>query len=215
VTEDHEYIIMGDESDELNLGIDTRTIVVDISDLDNPAESFVYTGPTAASDHNGYVKGDTYYLASYNAGMRVIDISEIGSGTLMETGYFDVYPSNDASGFNGAWSVYPYFESGNLVISVRGSDGGLFVVTDNVLGVTSYGDSNLFAITPNPAEDNFTLTLNNNSTLISVNLFDSTGRLVLKDVNSTNVNIASFNNGIYFVKVETDQGIQSKRLLKE
>ena len=206
---------MGDESDELNLGIDTRTIVFDITDLDNPTESFVYVGPTAASDHNGYVKGDTYYLANYNAGLRVIDISQIDSGTMTETGYFDVYPANNASGFNGAWSVYPYFESGNLVISARASNGGLFVVTDNKLGIDSFNDSSLFAITPNPADDVITLTLTNNSSLTAVHIYDSTGRLVLKGTNSTTIDVASFDSGIYLVKVETAQGIQTKRLIKE
>lgn len=215
VTEDHQYIIMGDESDELNLGLDTRTIVFDISDLDNPTESFVYFGPTAATDHDGYVLGDTYYLASYNAGLRVIDISEIASGTMTEIGFFDVYPANNASGFNGAWSVYPYFESGNLVISVRDSEGGLFVVAENTLGISSFEDSNQVAIIPNPASDIMTLTLNDNSTLIAVNIYDSIGRLVLKDVDSTVIDISSFKSGIYLVKVETDQGIQTKRLIKE
>ena len=215
VTEDHQYIIMGDESDELNFGFNTRTIVIDISDLDNPTESFVYSGSTTATDHNGYVLGDTYYLASYNAGLRVIDISEIASGTMTETGFFDVYPANNAAGFNGAWSVYPYFESGNLVISVRDSEGGLFVVAENTLGISSFEDSNQVAITPNPASDIMTLTFNDNSTLIAVNIYDSIGRLVLKDVDSTVIDISSFNSGIYLVKVETDQGIQTKRLIKE
>ncbi|MBL4662537.1 MAG: choice-of-anchor B family protein [Flavobacteriaceae bacterium] len=215
VTEDHQYIIMGDESDELNLGIDTRTIIFDITDLDNPTESFVYTGPTAATDHNGYVLGNTYYLANYNAGLRVIDISEIGSGTLTETGYFDVYPSNNASGFNGAWSVYPYFESGNLIISVRGSEGGLFLVTENILGISTFKDSNQVILTPNPVNDIVSLVLNDSKILVSIDIYDSIGRLVLKDVDSTIIDVSTFDSGIYLVKVETDQGILIKRLIKE
>src|SRR5690606_27088406 len=35
-------------------------------------------------------------------------------------------PETDAAQFNGAWSVYPYFASGTVVIS--GIEGGLFVV---------------------------------------------------------------------------------------
>lgn len=215
VTEDHQYILMGDESDELNLGIDTRTIVFDISDLDNPTESFVYVGPTAATDHNGYVKGDTYYLASYNAGLRVIDISQIASGTMTETGFFDVYPANDSSGFEGAWSVYPYFDSGNLVVSVRGSQGGLFVVSENTLGITSNENSDQFSMSPNPATDNVSLELAENNVLRSVNIYDSSGRLVMKDIDSTTIDVSSFSSGIFFVKVETEQGIQTKRFIKE
>ncbi len=116
-TEDHRYFILGDETDELGNGFNTRTIVFDFEDLDNPQLDFSYTGPTAAIDHNGYVKGNKYYLANYRAGIRVIDITNIGSGTIVEEGFFDTYPASDSAAFDGAWSVYPYFGSGNIVIS--------------------------------------------------------------------------------------------------
>jgi len=215
LTEDQTYIIMGDESDELNLGIDTRTIIVDITDLDNPAESFTYTGPTAATDHNGYVKGDTYYLASYNAGMRAIDISNISSGTLVETGFFDVYPANNSSGFNGAWSVYPYFESGNIVISALGNNGGFFLVSENILGTSSFYEENQVTLAPNPANDLVTLTIPGNSTLLAVHIYDNVGRLVMKSANATTLDISALRSGLYMVKVETNLGTQTQRLLKQ
>ncbi len=214
LTEDQQYIIMGDESDELNLGLDTRTIIFDISDLDNPTESFVYFGPTAATDHNGYVKGNTYYLANYNAGMRVIDISEIGSGTFNETGFFDVYPDNNASGFNGAWSVYPYFASGNLIISSRGSDGGLFVVAESLLETTSFEDSITFEIIPNPSNELINIQLSQSVQLLSADIYDNLGRQVFQSKDSTSINISSLNNGMYFLKIVTDQGSFTKRLIK-
>ena len=36
---------------------------------------------------------------------------------MTETGFFDTYPSNDNASFNGVWNVYPYFASGNIIIS--------------------------------------------------------------------------------------------------
>ena len=215
VTEDHEYMILGDEFDELNLGVNTRTVVFDITDLDNPIESFVYTGPTTATDHNGYVRGDTYYLANYNAGLRVLDISDIENGNMTETGYFDVYPDNDASGFNGAWSVYPYFESGNLVVSALGSDGGFFLVSENILGVPSLGDENDIAITPNPANNWISISGLEDFTVQSVSVFDSMGRLIVQEVESNTLDLSSLQSGIYLIKVQTDQGSQTKRLVKE
>ncbi len=116
-TEDHRYFIVGDELDEQNIGFNTRTLVFDFEDLDNPQFHFTYTGPTPAIDHNGYVKGSKYYLANYRAGVRVIDVSDIANGNITEEGYFDTYPNNNNANFSGAWSVYPYFESGNIVIS--------------------------------------------------------------------------------------------------
>ncbi len=116
-TEDQRYFILGDELDEQSVGFNTRTLVFDFEDLDNPQLHTTYTGPTPAIDHNGYVKGTKYYLANYRAGIRVIDISNIASGTMTEEGYFDSYPNNDNANFSGAWNVYPYFASGNIVIS--------------------------------------------------------------------------------------------------
>ncbi|KAA3625077.1 MAG: choice-of-anchor B family protein [Flavobacterium sp.] len=116
-TEDQRYFILGDELDEQSVGFNTRTLVFDFEDLDNPQLHTTYNGPTPAIDHNGYVKGTKYYLANYRAGIRVIDISNIASGTMTEEGYFDSYPNNDNANFSGAWNVYPYFESGNIVIS--------------------------------------------------------------------------------------------------
>ncbi|HHC78929.1 MAG TPA: choice-of-anchor B family protein [Flavobacteriia bacterium] len=125
-TEDHRYFIVGDESDETMLGIRTRTIILDFTDLDNPIFKAAYLGPTRAIDHNGYVKGTLFYLANYTAGVRFIDISAIDNNGLNEVGFFDTYPENNSANFNGVWSVYPYFESGNIAIS--DIDRGLFIV---------------------------------------------------------------------------------------
>jgi choice-of-anchor B domain-containing protein len=116
-TEDQRYFIVGDELDELNFGFNSRTLVFDFIDLDNPELATEYYGATSAIDHNGYVKGSKYYLANYTHGMSEIDLSGIGSGNLFESGFFDTHPANDASAFRGAWSVYPYFSSGNIIIS--------------------------------------------------------------------------------------------------
>ncbi len=116
-TEDMKYFILGDETDEQGIGFNTRTIIFDFTDLDTPKFHMNYTGPTPAIDHNGYVKGNLFYLANYRAGIRVIDISDIGNKNIREVGFFDTYPTSDSASFNGAWNVYPYFESGNIVIS--------------------------------------------------------------------------------------------------
>lgn len=116
-TEDQHYFILGDELDEYNIGLNSRTLIFDFSDLDNPVLHDTYLGETNAIDHNGYVKGNEYFLSNYTAGVRVLDISGIGAKTIVETGYFDTYPQNDTAAFEGVWSVYPYFDSGKIIIS--------------------------------------------------------------------------------------------------
>ncbi|MCC1483318.1 choice-of-anchor B family protein [Winogradskyella immobilis] len=128
-TEDMTYFLLGDELDEINFGDASRTIVFDFSDLDNPQFQMDYFGPTNAIDHNGYVNGNNFYVANYTAGIRVIDVSNISNGVMTETGFFDTFPANNNTSFNGVWNVYPYFDSGNIVIS--DIEGGLFIVRAN------------------------------------------------------------------------------------
>jgi len=125
-TEDQRYFIIGDELDELNFGLNSRTLVFDFSDLDNPSLSLQYAGPTTAIDHNGYVRGTSYYLSNYTAGLRILTITD---GDLNEIAFFDTYPTNNNASFNGAWSVYPYFESGHVIIS--DIDTGFYIVKPN------------------------------------------------------------------------------------
>ena len=85
-----------------------------------------YLGATTAIDHNGYIHEDTFYLANYTGGVRMIDVSDIDSKNMTETGYFDTYPAHDNVSFDGAWSVYPFFKSGNIVVSDINT--GLYVI---------------------------------------------------------------------------------------
>ncbi len=116
-TEDFKYFLLGDELDELRAGYNTRTVIFDFTDLDNPVHYFDYVTENSAIDHNGYVKGNLFYQASYTAGVRIIDIANIESKSLTEVGFFDTFPVNDATSFSGVWNVYPYFESGVIVVS--------------------------------------------------------------------------------------------------
>ena len=146
-----------------------------MSDLDNPQLAFEYTGPTPASDHNGVVKGDRYYLANYTAGLRVIDISDIENDNMMEIGYFDTYPQNDNAGYDGAWNIYPYFESGNIVIS-NFLTGGFYLVKESGLSVDEF-DGKGFAVYPNPTSGYISIRLNNDQ-IESIRITDIGGKLM-------------------------------------
>lgn len=125
-TEDFRYYILGDELDEVYDGFSSRTLVFDMTDLDNPVLHHTYLGPTNAIDHNGYVVGKEFYLANYTAGVRLLDISLLDEKIMTEIGYFDTFPSANNTDFNGVWSVYPYFKSGKIVVSDINS--GLFII---------------------------------------------------------------------------------------
>ena len=199
-TEDQTYFIVGDEIDESNFGFNTRTIIFDFTDLDNPTHLFDYFGNTAAIDHNGYVKGDNYFLANYTAGMRVIDISDIANQNISEIGYFDSYASSNSTSYNGAWSVYPYFPSGNIVIS--DINGGLFIVRKSgTLGVNDSIASN-FSMYPNPANQNITITTKNEP-LTKVAIINMLGQTIIqKDFQATDtktLDVSVLDKGLYLV----------------
>ena len=124
--QDQRFFILGDELDESSIGGKTRTLVFDLKDLDNPLLYHSYFGTTNAIDHNGYVKGDLFYLANYTAGIRVIDISDLENKNISEIGFFDTFPNQNSTTFDGAWNVYPFFESG--VIAISDINGGLFLI---------------------------------------------------------------------------------------
>lgn len=128
LTDDHRYLLMDDELDERNdAGItQTRTLVWDVEDLDNPQHIADHAGVSTSIDHNQYVVGNHVYQANYTSGLRILNLDDIGSGTLTEVGFFDIYPANNGTTFNGAWSVYPFFPSGNVVVS--GIEQGLYVL---------------------------------------------------------------------------------------
>jgi choice-of-anchor B domain-containing protein len=117
VADDHRHFFQNDEGDELTgTAPRTRTLIWDIEDLDDPVLLMEYMGPTQASDHNLYVRGDFMYQSNYVSGLRIVDISDPGNPT--EVGFFDTVPmGEDAPGFAGSWSNFPFFDSGTIVVT--------------------------------------------------------------------------------------------------
>lgn len=130
VTDDHRYMLVNDELDESNNGHNTRTYIFDISDLDSPIFMGYHEHPFASIDHNLYIKGRYAYLSNYSSGLRVLDIADIMNANLVEVASFDTYTPNDNANYSGTWSNYPYFKSGNVIVS--GIQEGLFVVKPNI-----------------------------------------------------------------------------------
>lgn len=124
-TEDQRYMYSNDEADELQRKVDrTRTIVWDMTDLDNPTVANQLLLSTKSSDHDLYVKGDTMYQSNYKSGLRVLDVST--PEAPKEVGHFNLFPPSNTPGFEGTWGNYPFFESGIVVTATY--DGGFFVL---------------------------------------------------------------------------------------
>ena len=117
---------MNDELDELGgKVVGTRTLIWNITDLDDPLLEKEFMSENLSSDHNLYIQGDVMYQSNYMSGLRIFDISD--RLNPVEIGFFDTHPiGTDKPGFEGSWSNYPYFPSGTIIVSSIGE--GLFIV---------------------------------------------------------------------------------------
>ncbi len=126
LTEDQRYFYINDEGDEFSGTVaGTRTLIWDVSDLDDPVLAKEYIADNKAVDHNLYVRGHYMFQSNYVAGLRVYDITDPVNPVL--AGFFDTVPwGPDAPTFAGSWSNYPFFKSGNVAVVSMGE--GLFIV---------------------------------------------------------------------------------------
>ncbi len=134
LTDDHGYLMVNDELDEVSSGTNTRTFLWDMTDLDAPQLIGTFEHESPATDHNLYIEGNHAYLANYEAGVRLLDISQIATGDVSEVAWFDTYPAGEAAGFDqgGAFSVYPWLPDNLLAVSEfrfdSSGEGGLFLL---------------------------------------------------------------------------------------
>lgn len=228
LSDDHSYFYSNDELDESNTGNNTRTFVWDVKTLRNPILKGFFTSAQRSIDHNLYIKGDYMYQSNYTSGLRVLNIKGKTPETMSEVAYFDTFNQNDAVSFNGSWSNYPFFESGNIILSDR--QNGLFVVrlstelnTEGGGEVTSIDDVNspeTFAIFPNPASKEININyLDLGPDPISLTLFDVNGKKVYSEqlpvVNysgSKQLDVSFMKRGMYHVRLSNGSETVVRRI---
>ncbi len=124
LTDDHRYYFQGDELDEARGSVgNTRTIVWDLQDLDDPVVAAEYLATRRTIDHNMYVRGHLLFQSQYVDGLRILNISDPEAPE--EVGFFDTHPA-DLGVWDGSWSNYPYMEDG--MVAVTSSVDGLFIL---------------------------------------------------------------------------------------
>ncbi len=122
---DRKYLFVDDELDENSLFVSTRSLVFNVEDPENAYFVGTFSTGLPAIDHNQYVVDGFSFQANYRSGLRIFDVSDAPTNVFL-VGFYDTYPANDNRGFDGAWSCYPFFPSGVVIIS--DINRGLFVV---------------------------------------------------------------------------------------
>jgi choice-of-anchor B domain-containing protein len=134
------YIYSDDELDEVDQTSGTNystCYIFNVTNLDariEPPRRFVTPGDHPNIDHNLYVKDGYIYQAAYTSGARIRKI--LPDMSLEEVAYFDgelacecvvsADPNCTCDSFDGAWTFFPYFESGITIAG--GVSVGLFIL---------------------------------------------------------------------------------------
>jgi choice-of-anchor B domain-containing protein len=188
--------------------------VVDISNISNPFLVDTFYSNAGATPHNPYVVGNLLFVAYYQDGVYIYDITN--PFLPVRLGYFDTYPANPVGTYlwppyAGAWAAYTDLPSGVLLVSDMQS--GLFCL--DISGITGVsviaGDP--ITVFPNPASHRVTVKGAGNS---EIQLIDVAGRICLTE-NSTATNfsfdVSGLAKGVYILRMSDNKRIFSAKVI--
>jgi choice-of-anchor B domain-containing protein len=118
ITPDRQYVLLNDETDGLPL-----TRIVNVTNLSALTLAGTFQSSTTI-DHDLFIVGDYIFESNYTSGLHVFHFN--GPNDVVRTGYYDTYAFNNGSSYNGTWANYPFFPSGNVIVSDM--QGGLFIL---------------------------------------------------------------------------------------
>tara|TARA_B100001059_G_scaffold234091_1_gene275702 strand:- start:2532 stop:3125 length:594 start_codon:yes stop_codon:yes gene_type:complete len=181
-----------------NHGYDVK--ILDVSDLNNINILSIFNSgidPNSMA-HNGIIKDNIAYIPYYHDGLRVFDISN--PTNPIQIWEYDTYLPNDHISYKGAWGVYPYLPSGNIIVSDMQS--GLYIL--NLSNSTNIlEEDNNMLIYPNPTKDYFIIKSNADN----ITLYNSLGSVVRNEKLTDYKNIIlteELKEGIYFYLLSKD-----------
>lgn len=143
ISEDLKYLYVDDELDETGIGVNTRSLIFNVEDPVNAYFVGTFSTGLPSIDHNQYTDDGFLFQANYRSGLRIFDRMADPTAPVA-VGFYDTYPADNNPNFDGAWSTYPYFPSGHIIISDINS--GFYVVdATEALTRLQYADSGAMA----------------------------------------------------------------------
>ena len=171
-------------------GTDMKTLnVQDPSDIQ--IESFFDAGNSANTSipHNQIVACDMLYVSYYYDGLQVYDISD--PSNPQRAFWYETSNEPDDRNYKGAWGVYPFLPSGNILVSdmqeglfvIEAVDGSCSEERVNMcatVGTSDLEESNAITLSPNPVYELLQVDLNEAITEeIQVNILALNGAVLL------------------------------------
>lgn len=175
--------------------VSSVTHLWETSDGGSTWNEIIYNGDVSTGWGFTYIEGTTNSLISNNnTGSSYSEdggLNWVGIETTLQI--TDV----DALDINNIWA----------------SSGSVIYKNNSTLKVNDELTSS-FAIYPNPANDIIHVVTKNQFNINFITLYDITGRLILK-TKSSSVNIQDLKQGVYTLKIESNQGITTKQMIKQ
>ena len=158
-------------------------------------------------------------------------ISDVGDFTTLA---LSINPTLTQTGYPLTWTQFSYTVTGltgatDCKVGFRYfvTDGGPAGNNSNIIGVDAFSvDRPLstndffkgnFAVFPNPVNDVLNITNSNNIAISATQITDINGRVVkeIKGNTVAQINIADLNAGVYFLKITSDQGVGTTKIIKK
>lgn len=205
---DHGYLYM---CDEVPSGMPFS--VVDVRDISNPTVIGTYNTNVGATPHNPYVKDNLLFVAAYQDGLYIYDISNPITPVL--SGYFDTHPQNPpgtypSPAYAGCWAAYTDLPSG--IILASDMQLGLFILDVSVITSSktfTQNSNDKFIVYPNPSNNQFSIRIKNENESGTMTLYDLNGRTILlkKFSNQSELTFETNNisNGVYSLNIQTEK----------
>lgn len=148
----------------------------------------------------------------------------------------EVNPTLNLTSYPASWTQYSYTVSGltgptdcKIAFRYYVTNAGANAANGDIIGIDTFSvdrptastDSffkNNLSISPNPTKGMLNITSTNNTIINNTTLTDIDGR-VIKNIDWSNVtnpsiDVSELNTGVYFLKVTTDQGVGTTKVIK-
>jgi len=210
LSEDRQTYFMADEDWDMDIKVLDVTqlpelVVLDTIDAGNEDRNSI--------PHNQVAHGDYLYCSYYYDGLQVWDISD--RDNIERVMHYPTSQLDPRSRYEGAWGVYPFLPSGNILVSDMQE--GLFIIEPvaDALSLTTEAEKKLEAawtISPNPSDGTFIITSDIPLTDLEICIHSSDGKVIQQLDASGRYNLELV-PAPYFITVGKENLLSTKTLM--